>query len=202
MISPCADSIMRKTKKLQPLWLKLDAKSIREPGLPVAPMRGGHLKKFHFPRVALLHPHRAEVLVPRRRPLILCGRNPQDYVVGDDGALRPEGNNLHLVGHDIEPAFAELIDHFLPRVELAVVANKRKIVRESALEESSIALLRRREETLLSVHQGLLEGAGSLCWRVGLSNPAHSSSAAEQHPQSYEAVSHSPSISVRKLQEK
>jgi len=43
----------------------------------------------------------------------------------------------------------------------------------------------------------LLEGAGSLCWRVGLSRPPQSNSTAKQHRQTYEAVSHSPSNSVR-----
>src|SRR5438270_14067068 len=136
MISPCADSITRKTKKLQPFWAEASHNNgIQKSGLPVAPVRGGHLKKLHLPRLALFHPHRAEVLVSRRRSLILCGRNPQHNVVGHNRALRPGGNHLHLVGHDIEPAFAELIDHFLPLVELAVEANERKIVRESALEE-------------------------------------------------------------------
>ena len=127
-------------------------------------MRGGHLKKLHLPRVALFNPHGAEVLITRRRPLILCGRNPQHHVVGHNRALRPGGKHLHLVGHDIEPTFAELIDHFLPRVELAVEANERKIVRESALEvaDESLAPVSGEESPLDALSNEAMKGRPEL----------------------------------------
>src|SRR4029077_5275523 len=61
----------------------VDSSTVRS--LPVSPMCRRRLLKLQLPRIALLHPNRAPMLITRRRPLVLRRRNTEHDIVGDDG---------------------------------------------------------------------------------------------------------------------
>src|SRR5579862_9349815 len=129
--------------------------------LPVSPVRGRHLQKLDLPLASRLYPHSAEVLISRRRPLILTRWHTQNNVVSDDGNRIASRNNLHLVRHHIRAASTELIKHFLSAVKLRIVGHEREIIGQLPFEKVDVAFFQGREKTFLLVHQGLFQRS---CW--------------------------------------
>src|SRR5208282_668378 len=166
--------------------------------LPVAPVRRGHLHELHLPCFALLYPHRTEVLVARRRTLILGGRNPQHNVIGHDGDVIAHRHDFHVVRQQVDAAPAHLIDHVLPLREFAVEIDERKIVSESALKKRRIALLRGRDKTLFGSEERLLQRSQRLRRRGRL---AERRSYAKQNDRDHPTVAHQSSLNCLSFRE-
>src|SRR5580658_6520173 len=77
--------------------LILESRSPRAGFLPVSPMRCRGLMKLQFPHISLLHPHGTEMLISRRRPLILLRRFAHDRVVGNDRRTLADHHNFNIV---------------------------------------------------------------------------------------------------------
>lgn len=125
--------------------------------LPVSPMRGGHLLKFHFPRIALFDPQRAEMLVARRRALVFRWWHTIHSIVSNNGNTIADGQYFYIVGQDIGAPAAQVVDPVLAASKFAVKTNIRIIIGKSAFEERRIALLRCGDEFLLIGNQGFLQ---------------------------------------------
>src|SRR5271169_6806019 len=131
--------------------------------LPVAPMRRRSLMKFQLPGISLLHPHRTEMLITRRRPLILLRGLAHDRVVSDNRRAVAHHHHFDFIRRQFQQTgIAQLIDCVLPFMQLAIHAHQSKILAQRAFVERTVILLLRLDQTLLAGNQSLLQRTESL----------------------------------------
>src|SRR5436305_10318523 len=160
-------------------------------------MGGCHLLKFHLPGVALFHPYRAEVLISRRRSLILHSRNAKHHVIGDDSHVITRLHYFHLIRHQINSTACELVEHLLPRIQLPIELHKRKVVRQRPLEKRDVPLLRRLHKAFLSIHKRLFKRTQLLSRRSHLSKQGTSNTNQQTHEYD-QSIFHAASPEIEK----
>ena len=153
-------------------------------------MRRCHLLKLHLPRVPLLHPNRAEVLVPRRRPLILRRRNAQHHVVGHDP---------HAVAGRALPSYRKAANSArLPRTGRACPGARYNCPSKATKEKSSVNVRLKNAmspffaastKLILRPHQRLLQRSQRLGRSIRL-GPA-GNRATDQHCENHATTFHS-----------
>src|SRR5579864_2804245 len=152
--------VVRPQTARQPCFLKLcnQQSSINNCFcLPVSPVSRRRLLKLHLPCVPLFHPDGAEVLISRRRTLVLHRWNLHHGIVGHNRRIVTSRHHLHSVRLQILPGLTVLVHQGLPIPQLPVDTDERKIIGQRTLEKSHVALLRRLHKVFFCAHERLLQ---------------------------------------------